>query len=245
MKKTIKKIILILSVTLALLVGLILIYTSDYYHASPDALKFMTLTENQVHVTQQNGYISFIPDKPIAGFVFYPGGKVACEAYAPLLYKCAQAGILCVMPKMPLNLAVFGIDRADGINALYPQISKWYIGGHSLGGSMAAEYLSSHPDAFDGLILLASYSASNLHDSNISVLSVYGSEDHVLNLNKYQSNKKNLPEDLTEKIIPGGIHSYFGMYGLQKGDGTPTVSNSDQLDTTVQLIVSWISSQPQ
>ena len=245
MKKMMKKIILPLSIILAILTALILFYACNYYHASADAQQYLTLKDNQVTVTQENGYISFIPAKPIAGFVFYPGGKVACEAYAPLLYKCAQSGILCVMPRMPLNLAVFGIDRANGMQALYPQVSKWYIGGHSLGGSMAATYLSSHPDTFDGLILLASYSASNLNNSNISVLSVYGSEDHVLDMEKYQSNKKNLPDDLTEKVIPGGIHSYFGMYGLQKGDGTPSVSNSDQLDMTAKLIASWITSHPQ
>ena len=110
---------------------------------------------------------------------------------------------------------------------------------------MAAEYLSSHSDTFDGLILLASYSASDLHNSNISVLSDYGSEDHVLNMEKYQSNKKNLPADLTEKIIQGGIHSYFGMYGLQKGDGTPSISNSDQLNPAAEQIASWITSHPQ
>ena len=245
MKKYMKRITLTLGIILAVLASLVLIYTSDYYHASSEAQQYLTQTDNQIHIPEQNGYISFLPENPVAGFIFYPGGKVACEAYAPLLYKCAQAGILCVMPRMPLNLAVFGIDRADGIQKRYPQISKWYIGGHSLGGSMAAQYLSAHSDAFDGLILLASYSASDLHDSNISVLSVYGSEDHVLNMNKYQVNKKNLPDDLTEKIIPGGIHSYFGMYGLQKGDGTPAVSNSNQLDMTVQLIVSWIGSHPQ
>ena len=245
MKKIMKRITLTLGIILAVLVSLFLIYTSDYYHASSEAQQYLTRTDHQIHVTEQNGYISFLPENPVAGFIFYPGGKVACEAYAPLLYKCAQAGILCVMPRMPLNLAVFGIDRADGIQKIYPQISKWYIGGHSLGGSMAAEYLSSHSDTFDGLILLASYSASDLHNSNISVLSVYGSEDHVLNMEKYQSNKKNLPADLTEKIIQGGIHSYFGMYGLQKGDGTPSVSNSDQLNTAAEQIASWITSHPQ
>ena len=75
----------------------------------------------------------------------------------------------------------------------YPQIEKWYIGGHSLGGSMAATYLSDHVAEFEGLILLGSYSTVDLSNSKLDVLSIYGSEDKVLNHNSYNENKSNLP----------------------------------------------------
>jgi hypothetical protein len=58
-------------------------------------------------------------------------------------------------------------------------------------------------------------------------LSLLGENDEVLNKDKYESNKKNLP-NLTEYTIKGGIHSYFGDYGIQKGDGTPTITNDEQ-----------------
>lgn len=35
-------------------------------------------------------------------------------------------------------------------------------------------------------------------------------------------------------LIPGGCHAYFGMYGLQKGDGTPSISNTRQIQQTAQ-----------
>ena len=65
----------------------------------------------------------------------------------------------------------------------------WYIGGHSLGGAMAADYAAGHSSAFDGLVLLASYSAKDLSDASFPVLSlsIYGSEDGVLNMDKIMS----------------------------------------------------------
>ena len=141
---------------------------------------------------------------------------------------------------MPFNLAVFDINAADGIQEQYSQIKNWYIGGHSLGGSMAASYLKKNADKYKGLILLGSYSTTNLSNTNLEVLSIYGSEDHVLNYKKYNSNKSNLPQDFTEIVIDGGCHAYFGMYGMQKGDGTPTISNQEQIHLTAMEIVKII-----
>ena len=110
------------------------------------------------------------------------------------------------------------------------------MSGHSLGGSMAASYLSRHPDDFEGLILLAAYSTADLKDSGLSVLSVYGSEDGVMNRNSYETYRENLPADFTEFIIPGGCHAYFGCYGAQKGDGTPEITNEEQIQLTAEAI---------
>lgn len=93
----------------------------------------------------------------------------------------AQKGILCVLVRMPFNLAVFDDNAADGIREMFPEITDWYIGGHSLGGSMAAAYLEKHPSDFKGLLLLAAYSTADLSNENIRTLSIYGSNDGVLN----------------------------------------------------------------
>jgi pimeloyl-ACP methyl ester carboxylesterase len=103
----------------------------------------------------------------------------------------------------------------------YPEIDEWYLGGHSLGGSMAASFLAENTDDFEGLILLGSYSTA---DITLPVLSIYGSKDNVLNREKYEKYKPNISESLTEFVIDGGCHAYFGMYGEQDGDGTPTIS---------------------
>lgn len=118
-----------------------------------------------------------------------------------------------------------------------PEIEDWYIGGHSLGGSMAASYLVDHIEDYEGLILLGSYSTADLSQSDLAVLSVFGSEDRVMNREKYEESKSNLPSNFTEYIIDGGCHAYFGMYGAQDGDGTPTITNEEQIRLTVEHIV--------
>ena len=151
----------------------------------------------------------------------------------------AENGILCVLIEMPGNLAVLDMDAADGIQEQFPNISNWYIGGHSLGGSMAASYVADHTDLYDGLLLLASYSTADLNSADLKVLSVYGSNDTVLNPEKYADYFSNLPETTTEVIIDGGCHAFFGSYGAQKGDGTPSITEEEQIAQTVSAILSF------
>lgn len=216
------------------------VYLNDYYRADTEAI---TAFAPMDHVSRQildDNTIVYEPEEAKAGFIFYPGGKVEYTAYVPLMEACASEGILCVLVEMPFHLAVLDVNAAEGIQELYPEIEEWYIGGHSLGGSMAASYLSDKADEFEGLILLGSYSTADLSDTSLEVVSIYGSEDKVLNREKYDDNKSNLPEDYVEVIIDGGCHAYFGMYGEQDGDGTPTISNKEQIDQTVDAVAELI-----
>lgn len=225
---------------LAIIVGACAIYLSDYYRADMDAIAAFSSENDITAKTLENGTLIYEPEDAIAGFIFYPGGKVEYTAYTPLMEACASEGILCALVEMPFNLAVLDVNAADGIQEMYPEIEKWYIGGHSLGGSMAASYLADHTDVYEGLILLGSYSTADLSGSDISVLSIYGSEDKVMNEEKYSSNKTNLPKDSKEFVIEGGCHAYFGMYGAQDGDGTPTITNEEQIEFTVQEILTMM-----
>ena len=237
-----KRWICLVSVTLALvlLVGATAIYLGDYYHADAQAIEAFCEDFDVDRVTADDGTLFFVPKDIRAGFIFYPGGKVEHTAYEPLMQSLAAEGILCVLPQMPFRLAVLDIGAADGILEQYPEVRNWYIGGHSLGGSMAATYLSDHTDDFCGLVLLGAYSTADLSECDLSVLSIYGSEDGVMNLQKYEEMKKNLPKDFEEVVLEGACHAYFGTYGAQKGDGTPTASNEQQIEWTVKEIVSMM-----
>ena len=227
-------------VALAVIVSACAIYLGDYYRANEDAIAVFNPDENITVSVSDSGNVIFEPQNATQGFIFYPGGKVEHHAYEPLLAELARKGVLCVLVKMPFNLAVFDIGAADGIQEQYPQIENWYIGGHSLGGSMAASYLENNAENYKGLILLGSYSTQDLSNTDLTVLSIYGSEDKVMNREKYDSNKSNLPDGFTEIIINGGCHAYFGMYGAQDGDGTPTISNQEQIVLTVSAIYDMI-----
>ena len=215
-------------------------YLLDYYPPSETAVNQLEELTDSVQIVRGNNMISFVPDDARIGIIFYPGGKVAYESYAPLMELCGENGILCVLLHMPANLAVLDQNAAEGIRELYPQVQKWYLAGHSLGGTVAAIYLSDHAKEFEGLILLASYSTADLSDTKLKVLSVYGSEDGVLNRKAYEENRDMLPEDYKEVIIEGGCHAYFGSYGEQSGDGTPTITPQEQQRQTAQEIINFL-----
>ena len=232
-----KLIIILISILLpaALIIGGSAVYLGDYYKSDYEAIGAF-MPQHSGWEEESDNTIVFEPENPSAGFIFYPGGKVEHRSYIPLMQELQERGVLCVIVKMPFNLAVLDVNAADGIRAEYPEVKNWYIGGHSLGGSMAASYLGSHRDEFEGLVLLGSYSTENLSDSKLRVLSVFGSEDKVMNRESYAEYKANLPEDFTEIEIPGGCHAYFGMYGTQEGDGTPTITNEEQIHLTAEYI---------
>ena len=241
MKKS-HKLLISLIIFLSLIFSVSAFYVCDYYHTDTQAVSAFSSVYDDCTVTIIDGeYMVFTPENPEAGFIFYPGGKVEYTAYEPLMRACAEAGILCVLLKMPFNLAVFDVSAADGIQQTYPEIRNWYIGGHSLGGSMAAAYLSGNVKNFNGLVLLGSYSTADFSNSSLSVLSVYGSEDRVMNKEKYDEYKVNLPVDFTEKIIDGGNHAFFGMYGAQSGDGYAELTNIKQIELTCDIIDKFIN----
>ena len=240
MKKKLSAVVLVLFLCCLGIVG----YFSDYYRAESIVLEYLITDNKEVQVYEEDKKLIFEPKEATAGFIFYPGGKVAYEAYAPLMSACAKNGMLCVLVEMPGNLAVLDMNAADGIKEQFSDIEKWYIGGHSLGGSMAASYAKKHAEEFAGLILLASYSTADLSQTGLNVLSVYGTEDTVLNMEKYEEYKKNLPIDLKEVVIEGGCHAYFGAYGVQEGDGVPTITREEQTTVTVETIAGFVTVQP-
>ena len=212
------------------------VYVGDYYRADETAVQAMAPADGIVISKADGDDLVFAPPSPKTGLIFYPGGKVEYTAYAPLMRACAERGILCVLVKMPCNLAVLDMNAADGIAEQYPDIDSWYIGGHSLGGAMAAAYAADHSGELDGLILLAAYSTKDLNGSGLEVLSVYGSEDRVLNREKYEGYRGNLPAGAVEIVIDGGCHAGFGSYGPQEGDGIPTITGEEQVMRTASEI---------
>ena len=240
MKKSVNLIlvgILVITVLLGAGTG---IYLSDYYHADADAHAALASSDGYT-VTVTQDMAVFSPALPEAGLIFYPGGKVEYTAYAPLMAELAKHNMLCIIHKMPGNLAVLNSDAAHGIAQQYPLVDCWYIGGHSLGGSMAAAYIADHQEDFSGLVLLASYSTSDFAESDLRVLSLVGTEDGVLNRKSYEKYRDNLPENTTEIYIEGGNHAFFGSYGAQDGDGKAILSPQEQTELTAKYILEFIS----
>lgn len=239
-RKVLKKWLLVVASIIVLLGVICVMYVQDYYRADEEAIRTFCQGDVQVKVEMlENDYLVFSPKEPKAGLIFYPGGKVEYTAYSPLMWELAKNGVLCVLVEMPCNLAVLDMGAAEGIPERFPEIGDWYMAGHSLGGSMAASYIADREE-YAGLALLGSYSTATLTDSGLEVLSLYGSEDEVMNAEKYAEYKGNLPRDTVEIVLEGGCHAGFGMYGAQEGDGNPTITAEEQIVETAALILEML-----
>ena len=201
-----------------------------------DALK----SDTNVNVSQGQ-WLVFEPKATnyTTGFIFYPGGRVNYLSYAPYAHAIASQGYLVVIPQMPFNLAVFGVNIANDVIKSYPQISAWAIGGHSLGGSMATQFAYDNPSNIEGLVLLAAYPPSgvNLSSSNLLVTTIHGTNDGLVSEAQIDDSLKLLPPSTVRLEISGGNHAFFGWYGNQTGDNAATISRELQQNQTVTATV--------
>ena len=236
--KKIRRLIFFLFLIVGLIVGCSYFYLKKEYKADNYVNQFMTSTET-VEVTDTDLFISFTPKQKFdTGIIFYQGAQVDENAYNPLLFKLAEKGYMVINIKFPFNLALFRTTAALDVKKECPDID-FYLMGHSLGGAMASSCLSENIDDFLGIILLASYSTKDIKASK--VLSIYGANDKVLNMKKYDKYKTNLPSSVKEFVIQGGNHSGFAYYGDQKGDGNLTISRESQIKQTINSITNFIA----
>ena len=216
---------------LAILAGVFFWYVSDYYRAEDAALEILAQDSG---ITVQDNLTMLSPAAPTdTAMIFYPGAKVEAEAYLPLLDQIRQTGITCILVHMPFHMAIFDANAAEDVIEQFPAFQHWYIAGHSMGGAMASQFASDHPDQIDGLILMGAYIYGDYPAEK--TLTIYGSlnqsvEDHI---------------DYTENIveIEGGNHAQFGNYGPQKGDLPAAISAEEQQKQTVAAIEAFLAQQ--
>jgi pimeloyl-ACP methyl ester carboxylesterase len=196
----------------------------------PEALAALQ-TDEQVQVETES-WLTFTPTgrKPEVGLVLYPGARVDPRAYAPTARALSEKGYLVVIVPMPLNLAFFAPDRAADVIAAFPEIRDWAVGGHSLGGAMAARFALQNPDLVQGLVLWAAYPAAtdDLSANSIVATSIYATLDGLATGDKIDASRPLLPSSTTWVAIEGGNHAQFGWYGSQAGDGIATISRAQQ-----------------
>lgn len=240
MKKKVVRSLIITAAAICVIAVAFVLYVSDYYRVT-DRDGALADTDS-VRVSKTDfGYFFDGPGKNSA-LIFYPGAKVEDLAYADLLKRIAAGGADCFLVHMPCNLAIFGTNKANDVMAAY-SYERWFLAGHSLGGAMAASYLSKNGDKLSGLILLAAYSTKDLSALDIKTLVIYGSEDKVVNMTKIEDGRGLMPQDpnkYEEFVIDGGNHAGFGDYGEQRGDGEAKLTASEQRALTAEKILELI-----
>jgi hypothetical protein len=205
----------------------------------PEAAAALTSTPAITYRLDDAGRMVFAPtgSPPTTGLILYPGGRVPPEAYAPAAARIAEQGHRVVIVPMPLNLAVLGADRAAAVQAAYPEIRHWAIGGHSLGGAMACRFASRHPGAVEGLVLWGSYCADDVSAQDIAAVSVFGSLDGGRGRIRSAESAALLPPEVRFVEIEGGNHEQLASYTGQPNDPPAAISRTDQQTQAVAATV--------
>lgn len=176
-----------------------------------------------------------------AGLVLYPGARVDPRAYAVLARDLAEQGSRVVVVKCPYDLALLCADAAE---QYLTDTLPWSLGGHSLGGVAASQFVArTGPGSdLDGLILWASYPLDDLGDrDDLVVASISGSNDGLTTPQDVESRRDHLPPDTVYTEIEGAIHAFFGDYGIQPGDGEPAVDRQVAQEQIVQATLTALA----
>lgn len=242
MRKSIRFFLIFLVVIIFFATVGFIIWGSTPAQPMPEALAAL---QSDVLVNVTTGqWLTFSPVEahPKTGFIIYPGGRVDYRSYAPVAHEIAAQGYLVVIVNMPLNLAVLNPGAAADVITAHPEITNWSIGGHSLGGAMAANFAHGHPDLIKGLALWAAYpvSSDDLSNSGLRVLSIFGTVDGLATMDKIELSRSLLPSDTDWLSITGGNHAQFGWYGDQSGDNPAKISRVNQQDQVISAMIAML-----
>jgi pimeloyl-ACP methyl ester carboxylesterase len=148
------------------------------------------------------------------GVVVYPGAYVDIHGYVPTLKPVAAAGYRVVIVPMPFELAVFGIDRVLDVQAANPDVKRWALVGHSVGGAMGPLFASRHPDALAGVIIWDSYPPSMAKFAAYPkpVWHIHRARPDGSPPPSFAAERGEFPKDSVWVPIRGGIHMQFGSF---------------------------------
>lgn len=215
-----------------LAVAAVAVYGVTGPDAEPRALAAVR-ADPAVRLEARDGYLAVLPadGEPARGLVFYPGARVAHDAYAatwaPIVARTRTAVFI---PAMPLRWAFLAPGRAEDVIAAETGIGDWWVGGHSLGGAFAGTWAGGADPPPRGLVLWGAYvteGAGLAGRDDLAVLSVAGARDGLSTPADVASRRAFLPATATMVEIPGMNHAQFGRYGPQSRDLAPEISDAE------------------
>ena len=232
--------------------------TAQSFPPLPEALAALEsdedVTVSEVTVPEwpagSNFYYTFEPTTPdtTIGFIIYPGAFVDPASYAPFAHEIAREGFLTVIVKMINDIAIGeSSQRATRIINDYPEIQKWALGGHSMGGFAACAYTQENTENIDGVILWAAYptEVARLDDKIVKVISIYGTNDGLATPAEIDDSREDLPPFTQFVAVEGGNHTQFGWYDtspdpVQPDDNPADITRQQQQDIIVQESVDFL-----
>jgi len=210
-------------------------------------------SDSQITIEETKHFLSFQPhasSQPV-GLIFFPGGMVQPEAYAPMSRTLAEQDYNVFIVKLPFGSAPLKSQETDVMNQALEIMSSnesiqyWVVGGHSRGAAIASRFAYKYGDSFDGLILIGTShpkeQAFDLSNSTLSVTKIYATHDGLASMDEVEANAIYLPNDTTWVLIDGGNHSQFSYTGKLLGDSAATISQEEQQKLTIDAILSALN----
>lgn len=237
-RRAVRVILAVLIVLTLLVVGFLVWVKTVMQGERPASLEAWTDERVGIESFDDSVVMTPVDEASDRGLVFIPGARVDPYAYmAKLVDVVAETGTTVVITKPILNLAFFDQRPLETFTSHAPEMSDWYVGGHSLGGVRACMMATDEDVA--GVVFFGSYCANDLSGSGLAVLSIAGSEDGLSTPGKIEGAAHLLPADATFIEIDGANHASFGDYGAQPGDGVATAPDPEVRDEITRVLAEF------
>ena len=245
-KKKTSRVYILLAVILAVILAAVVlkIYLDNSYHPANQIEDLDTqglnieLSDNMLVVRNPSQGNT----KTKTGIIFYQDLRVDGECYLPLMVTLAKMGYDCFLPVSFGNQSYLNVEGAESVIRKYESIDQWVIAAHGDACPVAASYVKGHPDKVQGLVYLGGSSDKDISSLPVSLLSLAGTNDTVIDQETFEKNMANDPEDAEYQIIEGANNSGFADTVLRKNDSQADISFQEQIETTADRINSFIQS---
>jgi len=207
---------------------------AEVRRAVPTAEALAALHSDDRVTVSQERWLVYRPTgmTPRTGVILYPGASCDVRGYAPVLREVAAQGFLVVNVDMPFDFSIFAPKRALEVREAFPEIERWVLVGHSMGGAMAAQFVHDHPDAIQGLVMWDSYppGAADLSSRDLPVWNIHRATPDGAPPESFAARRPLYPVDSQWVAIAGGNHMNFGSFdgGAYVEQWEATISRSDQ-----------------
>jgi hypothetical protein len=202
------------------------------------------LFENSMHVevSESSDKISFIStiDSSETEVIFFQGGLVDPEAYAPFCRAITEQGFNCHIVKMDWRMPAWGYESIEELFEL--ESGKYVLAGHSQGAKMAAQFVYENPNLMKGLILMGTSHPRdfNMNSRSTPTLKLYAEHDGLANVKEVMTNKSLLPQNASLVMIEGGNHSQFGYMGQLLMDESAIISVGVQHEQMLNHVIAFL-----
>lgn len=221
----------------AIVIAVMLLVAAFFYTpALPEA------AEIAKQMKDVDGDLYFYGDSGV-GFIIYPGAKADERSYAYIAQQLNAEGHTAVIPNIPLHMSVWGPEQGLEIIEDNPEVEKWFLIGHSLGGLPISQIAAKQPEKLEGIAFVASLMICDLSDTDLSAIRITAEHDGVMPDKMMESNLDYLPENSTSVMIEGANHNQFGAYWHPGFDGKATITWKEQQDQMISLILDFFDEQ--